>query len=57
MSMYPTAAPTRSAAIHPSPAQPAQSTFLTVVGGDVTDKDLHDEVAKLRTQLELVREY
>ena len=41
--------------ITPAPAHPAQPRPPNTVGGSVPDKDLQDEVAKLRTQLEQVR--
>ena len=36
-------------------AHPAQSTSSNHVGGSISDKDLHDEVARLRARLEQVR--
>src|ERR1700753_1431287 len=37
--------------------QPAQPRSLYVVGGDTTNGGLQDEIARLRDQLELVREH
>ena len=41
--------------VTPVPAHPAQSTSSNPVGGTISDKHLHDEVARLRVQLERVR--